>query len=150
MKKINIIIITIIFSFLFILPAASFNSEKKENFLETIKDSPQVQEEILSLVVNNLYLFLTEGRTVSVPQESSWILRERSGVFVSLERYGEPRGCRGTLYPLYSSLAEELINASIGAVTRDYRVSPLTFEEFRKVTVTVTIVGRSHACYVIL
>lgn len=140
--------ISLLFIIILLLTYFSTPSRGEDNnFLKTIKDSPQVQEEILSLVANNLLKFLSEGEPLSPPAEGSWVLWEKSGVFVTLEKYGQPRGCRGTIYPLCQTLAEELINISIGAATRDQRVEPLKLEELNHIKITVTIVGEVSPVY---
>jgi len=141
MNKIILLIITAIIFLLLPLPACSFDRETGSDLLKTIEESPQIQEEILTLVADNLFSLLKYGNPIMPPGEISDLLLKRAGVFVSLEKYGQPRGCRGTLYPAFPTMAEELISASTGAATRDYRVPPVTFEELRKLKITVTVVG---------
>ncbi|HJX04137.1 MAG TPA: AmmeMemoRadiSam system protein A [Dehalococcoidia bacterium] len=53
-------------------------------------------------------------------------MRERAGVFVSLKKAGDLRGCIGTFEPTRSNVAEEIIHNAIQSATQDPR-----FEEVR-------------------
>ncbi|MEQ8190833.1 MAG: AMMECR1 domain-containing protein [Candidatus Eremiobacterota bacterium] len=136
-------LIVLLFLFLSLnVPLYAFDSEGKNNILETIRENPQVQDEILNLSVNTILLWLKEGKTYNPSSKLSWVMNEKCGVFVTLEKYGVLRGCRGTIWPVYATLKEEIINSSIGAISRDSRFPPVTIEEFRKLHITVTVVGK--------
>ncbi|MEQ8222848.1 MAG: AMMECR1 domain-containing protein [Candidatus Eremiobacterota bacterium] len=124
------------------VPLYAFDSEGKNNILETIRENPQVQDEILNLSVNTILLWLKEGKTYNPSSKLSWVMNEKCGVFVTLEKYGVLRGCRGTIWPVYATLKEEIINSTIGAISRDNRFPPVTIDEFRKLHITVTVVGK--------
>jgi uncharacterized protein (TIGR00296 family) len=86
--------------------------------------------------------WLKEGKTYIPPSSRlSWVMNEKCGVFVTLEKHGSLRGCRGTIWPVYATLKEEIINSAVGAISRDRRFPPVTIEEFRKLNITVTVVG---------
>lgn len=53
----------------------------------------------------------------------------RAGVFVTIYRGKELRGCIGTYHPSKGNLAEELISNAIAAATHDYRFAVITKEE---------------------
>ncbi|HHZ17247.1 MAG TPA: AmmeMemoRadiSam system protein A [Clostridia bacterium] len=54
---------------------------------------------------------------------------EKAGVFVSLKKFGELRGCIGTTEPTTSSIAEEIRQNAISAGTKDPRFTPVTPDE---------------------
>jgi uncharacterized protein (TIGR00296 family) len=141
LSKEKYLIFTVILFLVFISRGLTYDSETRTDLLHTIKKSPQIQEEILILVTRTVVNWAKYEKVVSPFGEGSWVMWERAGVFITFEKYGKLRGCRGTLFPSYPSLAEEIINATIGAASRDKRVSPITFEELKKLHVTVTIVG---------
>lgn len=66
---------------------------------------------------------------------------EPAGVFVSLKKAGKLRGCIGTIQPVRSTLAEEVMDNAVSASTRDPRFQPLTFEEFDKITISVDVLS---------
>lgn len=62
----------------------------------------------------------------SLPKE---LLTQQGGVFVSLKKFGELRGCIGTIAPIRENLAQEIISNAISAGTRDPRFMPVEEKE---------------------
>lgn len=62
----------------------------------------------------------------SLPKE---LLTQQGGVFVSLKKFGELRGCIGTIAPVRENLAQEIISNAISAGTRDPRFMPVEEKE---------------------
>jgi len=54
---------------------------------------------------------------------------ERAGVFVSIKKHGELRGCIGTITPVTDSIGEEIRTNAISASTRDPRFDAITEDE---------------------
>jgi len=71
------------------------------------------------------------------PPELS-VLKEERGVFVTLKRDGELRGCIGRPRP-EGALAEALEAAAIDAATSDPRFPPLSPEEIGDVAISVSV-----------
>lgn len=65
-----------------------------------------------------------------------------AGVFVTLTRNGKTRGCWGTVYPQYETVAKATVYATIGALTKEYRFAPITAHEWTKLRPQVTVVRR--------
>jgi MEMO1 family protein len=109
---------------------------------DDLLESPEFQRACLLLSRSALEASLTAGSAPAgeaFPQEFAAL---RFGVFVTLEMHNRVRGCRGTLYPAYSGLREEIIGTSIGAATRDGRFKPLSRDELTAVRISITIVER--------
>ena len=64
-------------------------------------------------------------REVPEPTELMPEMKERAGVFVSIKKRGELRGCIGTFEPTRVNVAEEIIANSISSATRDPRFPPV-------------------------
>ena len=64
---------------------------------------------------------------------------EPAGTFVSIKKKGQLRGCIGTIQPVHSSLAEEVVDNSISAATKDPRFPPLTPDEFDEIAISVDV-----------
>ena len=62
------------------------------------------------------------------------------GVFVTLEKGDKVRGCRGTLYPSYAGMEDEIRENTIGAASRDERFTPVSREELPFIRISITIV----------
>ena len=85
-------------------------------------------------------------RLKDIPEEIRSILPEevfnrQAGAFVSIHKYGELRGCIGTIGPTTDCIAEEILSNAINASTRDPRFSPITEDELKWLEVNVDILG---------
>lgn len=69
-----------------------------------------------------------------------WLL-ERAGVFVSLKKNGELRGCIGTTAATTESVLAEIIQNAISAATRDPRFVPVTTDELHELHISVDVLG---------
>ena len=73
------------------------------------------------------------------PRELSPEMRERAGVFVSLHKHGQLRGCIGTFEPAKDNVAEEVIANAVSASTMDPRFPPVTESELDDLEYSVDI-----------
>ena len=85
--------------------------------------------------------YVKRGITVKPPEAPSQEMQGRAGVFVSLHRRGQLRGCIGTIEPVRSNVAEEIIANAICAATRDPRFSPLRPDELSDLEISVDVLG---------
>ncbi|MDW7656252.1 MAG: AmmeMemoRadiSam system protein A [Bacillota bacterium] len=69
-----------------------------------------------------------------------WLL-DQAGVFVSLKKHGELRGCIGTTAPTTESIVAEIIQNAISAATRDPRFNSVTTDELQELTISVDVLG---------
>ena len=76
---------------------------------------------------------------VPEPQEFTPEMLERAGVFVSLHKHGELRGCIGTFEPTRDNVAQEIIANAISSATRDPRFSPVAESELDDLEYSVDI-----------
>ena len=68
-------------------------------------------------------------------------LQEKAGVFVSIKKKGELRGCIGTFEPTRPNLAEEIVASAIGAAIRDPRFLPITSNELDDLEYSVDVLS---------
>jgi uncharacterized protein (TIGR00296 family) len=66
--------------------------------------------------------------------------KEKSGVFVSIHKNGELRGCIGHPYPNLP-LGEAIVDAAISAATSDPRFEPIRIDELDKLKLEVTVLS---------
>jgi len=69
-------------------------------------------------------------------------MKEKAGVFVSIHKRGQLRGCIGTFQATRPNVAQEIIHNAISSATRDYRFSPVTPEELPQLTYKVDILTK--------
>ena len=86
--------------------------------------------------------YVKEKKIIELPADlSQEFLEKKSGVFVTVEKSGELRGCIGTYLPIRKNIAEEIIHNAIAAATEDYRFGPVGKEELPHLSYTVYILG---------
>ena len=95
----------------------------------------------VSLARASLHEFLHKGVLLPVPEQLDDILRGRAGVFVSLKKQGQLRGCIGTFGPTRNNIANEIIYNAISAGTEDPRFPPVDLKELPELTMSVDILG---------
>ena len=66
-------------------------------------------------------------------------MQARAGVFVSIHKHGDLRGCIGTFEPTRKDVAEEIVSNAISAATRDPRFRPVTPKELDDLDYSVDI-----------
>ena len=81
-------------------------------------------------------LELTDEWQNALPDE---MLLQQAGVFVSIHKNGELRGCIGTIVPTTSSIAQEIIQNGISASTRDPRFPAIQVYELDCLEVSVDV-----------
>jgi len=93
---------------------------------------------VVQLAKETVERYVREGRTPE-PEELTPEMTERAGVFVSLHKHGELRGCIGTFEPTKDSVAEEIIANAISSSTRDPRFPPVAASELDDLEYSVDI-----------
>ena len=86
----------------------------------------KIRDQYISLAQKSLEHYIKTGTKLELTEDEKRelphsMLSEKAGCFVSLKKYGDLRGCIGTIYPTQKSIAEEIINMAIQAGTRDPR-----------------------------
>lgn len=79
---------------------------------------------------------------VPKPKELTPEMKERAGVFVSLHKHGQLRGCIGTFEPARDNVAEEIIANAISSATMDSRFPAVTESELDDLEYVVDILAR--------
>ena len=86
--------------------------------------------------------YIKEREIISPPGDlPEEFLKKRSGVFVTIEKNGELRGCIGTYLPTRINIAEEIIHNAVAAATEDYRFGSIKKEELPYLSYTVYILS---------
>jgi len=94
---------------------------------------------LVKLAKKTVESYVREGRIMSPPEELTLEMKERAGVFVSLHKHGELRGCIGTIEPSQKNVAEEIIANAISSATRDPRFPPVAPSELKDLEYKVDV-----------
>lgn len=84
-----------------------------------------------------------EGRKrIEVPKNfPEEFLQKRAGVFVTIEKEGNLRGCIGTYLPVFENIGEEIIHNAISSATQDNRFGAVKKTELCHLSYTVSILN---------
>jgi len=96
---------------------------------------------VVELAKETVESYIREGKTPQ-PKELTPEMRERAGVFVSLHKHGQLRGCIGTFEPKEKNVAEEIIANAISSSTGDPRFPPVTVSELDDLEYSVDILTK--------
>ena len=80
----------------------------------------------------------------NLPQE---MITKRAGVFVSLKKFGQLRGCIGTIAPVTKNIAEEIIMNAISSGTNDPRFPPVTVSELPDLVYSVDVLSEAESIH---
>jgi len=93
---------------------------------------------IVKLAKQTVESYVRERKTPQ-PKELTAEMSERAGVFVSIHKHGQLRGCIGTFEPTKANVAEEIIANAISSATRDPRFPPVAASELDDLEYNVDI-----------
>lgn len=96
-----------------------------------------MSEFILNLAREAIEAYVKTGKKIPIPKDYPKELDKKRGVFVTITKRNELRGCIGFPYP-QMPLIEGLIGAAV-EVCQDPRFPPLSKEELRDVRIEVSI-----------
>ena len=94
---------------------------------------------LVKLAKQTVETYVREGKIPPPPAELTPEMKERAGVFVSIHKSGELRGCIGTFEPIQKNVAEEVISNAISSSTRDPRFPPVAPEELKDLDFSVDV-----------
>ena len=106
-------------------------SEKKKN-----------EDSYVKLARKTIETYVRTGQKIPVPEDlPSEMTDRKAGVFVSLHKEGQLRGCIGTIKGLRDSVAREIIENAISSSTRDTRFHAVQADELDKLEYSVDVLS---------
>ena len=121
---------------------------KKEKELNEKREASDIYVRLARL---SLESYIRDRRMISIPEDliklaggekiPDQLLRSRAGAFVSIHKFGNLRGCIGTIFPCAPNVAQEIANNAISASTRDPRFDPITEDELPDLEINVDVLG---------
>jgi len=118
----------------YLVASISIGEKIGEKDKESKEDPIQVK-----LAKESLKYYLTTGKIMPVPSPVPEGLEKRAGVFVSLKKRGELRGCIGTVEPYRENIAAEIIHNAVAAGVDDPRFWPVQLEELPEIEFSVDV-----------
>jgi AmmeMemoRadiSam system protein A len=112
---------------------------------ERLKNIKKNEDEYVRIARYSVEHFVNYGREAKLPDNlSPDLLNTRAGVFVSLKKFGDLRGCIGTTAPITGSIAEEIIRNGVSACSEDPRFNPVQPEELKDIVYNVDVLSPSE------
>jgi len=108
--------------------------------VEVVGPGNEEMDPFVRLAKQAVETYVREGRVLQlkeVPPE----MQRRAGVFASLKKFGELRGCIGTFEPSRENIAQEIIASAISSATQDPRFPPVTPDELPYLSYSVDILS---------
>ncbi|MDY6836289.1 MAG: AmmeMemoRadiSam system protein A [Chloroflexota bacterium] len=96
---------------------------------------------LVELAKETVEYYVQEGK-VFQPSVTHPEMAEKAGVFVSLKKQGELRGCIGTFNPTKDSIAEEIVANAVNSATRDPRFPPVQLAELPDLEYSVDVLSQ--------
>lgn len=97
------------------------------------------EDDYVRLARHAIETIVHTGKNAELPQGLPSEMSERAGVFVSLKKDGELRGCIGTFEPTTKNIAEEILQNAASAALRDPRFPPVKKEELDALVYSVDV-----------
>lgn len=97
---------------------------------------------LVTLAKNTVEQFIAHGRLIPAPEELTPEMKTKAGVFVSLKKHGQLRGCIGTFMPVTKNVAEEIIRNAVSAATEDPRFNPVEKRELPDLVYSVDVLSQ--------
>ena len=95
-----------------------------------MEDVKNCEDRYVSLARTTLETYVKENREIDVPENlPEEMIEQSAGVFVSIKKDGQLRGCIGTIFPTRQNVALEIIQNAISAGTKDPRFYPVQANE---------------------
>lgn len=122
--------------------------DKLENHIVgKLKNERESEDLYVRLARESLESYVKMGRHIKMPDYvTPDMLKSSHGVFVSLKKDGDLRGCIGTIYPAYKNTAEEIIRNAVEAGENDPRFYPVEDYELDDIEYSVDVLMTPSSC----
>ena len=102
-----------------------------------------VMHPLVQLAQQAIALYVSRGEVLAPPdpEERCPEMNQHAGIFVSLKKHGELRGCVGTWQSTQPDVAHEVITNAIAAATRDPRFFPVEPKELADLEISVDMLS---------
>jgi AmmeMemoRadiSam system protein A/AmmeMemoRadiSam system protein B len=114
---------------------------------ENLERRKNIRNPYVKLAIESLTTYLKTSKELE--QIPSYVTEEmknlKRGVFVSLKKHENLRGCIGTIFPVTNSVAEEIIRNAIEAGVNDPRFNEVEEDELEDIVFSVDVLTEPEA-----
>jgi AmmeMemoRadiSam system protein A len=120
--------------------------QEKDNLIKIIRSKESLPVKWARIVLENyVQTGVIPETAVAVPDLED-CKNHKAGVFVSLKKNHQLRGCIGTIMPANDNVVEEIAHNAISAGTKDPRFPPVKSDELEDLVYSVDIIGIPEPC----
>jgi AmmeMemoRadiSam system protein A/AmmeMemoRadiSam system protein B len=125
-------------------------NRKFDNILENIekeklRKTKETEDEYVRLARLSLETYIKTNNFAEIPENlPKEMLENKAGVFVSIKKHGQLRGCIGTIGPVEPSIAKEILKNAISAGCKDPRFDPIKIDELESLVYSVDVLGKTE------
>ena len=113
-----------------------FEAKKQKEILSR----REKEDALVSFARKCVEAFVENGKPLDFPLDlSDELLKNRAGVFVTLKKDGQLRGCIGTIEPVRENIGREIWHNAISACSKDPRFKPVQKEELKDIVYSVDV-----------
>lgn len=111
----------------------------EEARMRDIKDN---EDDYVKLARYSVEHFIRTGKRAPLPGRlPAEMMSNRAGVFVSLKKHGNLRGCIGTITPVTSSISEEILRNAVSSCSEDPRFDKVRPDELADLVYSVDVLA---------
>ena len=126
-------------------PSRRYLAARQNAVEQEAADKQAGEDAYVQLARKSFTAWVTQKQHIPVPDGlPDELVNRRAGVFVTLHKAGQLRGCIGTISPAQESIAEEIIQNAISACAQDPRFSPVKAHELPQIECTVDVLGEAE------
>lgn len=93
---------------------------------------------LVQLAKQAVETYVKTGKVIH-PADLTPEMKKRAGVFVTLKKHGQLRGCIGTIEPVEANIGEEIVHNGISAAVSDPRFPPVEPHELGDLEYSVDV-----------
>jgi len=122
-----------------------FDTIYEEEQTERHNSAKEKEDAYVKLARLSLESYIKTNKRIKLPDGlPDDLLTRRSGTFVSLKKYGQLRGCIGTISPVTDCVATEILRNAISSGTEDPRFPAVTEDELTELVYSVDVLAAAE------
>jgi AmmeMemoRadiSam system protein A len=122
-----------------------FDTIYEEEQTERHNSAKEKEDAYVKLARLSLESYIKTNKRIKLPDGlPDDLLIRRSGTFVSLKKYGQLRGCIGTISPVTDCVATEILRNAISSGTEDPRFPAVTEDELTELVYSVDVLAAAE------
>lgn len=117
-----------------------FDEKFEEKKQKEILSRREKEDALVRFARKCVETFVQNGKPLDFPNNlPDELIKNKAGVFVTLKKDGELRGCIGTIEPVRENIAREIWHNAVSACSKDPRFKPVQKDELKDIVYSVDV-----------